>query len=168
MLFPRFALPILFFSILSGGGAFALEASEWNQQGLDLFRAGNDSGAIEAYHQALSIQKDYPIALNNLGIAHYRSGDYPKAEENFKRAIALKGDYVQAVVNLGLVYFRTGRYLDALQQYWKAKSIDPFYVKMRVNKRKAEELLDEELRQHPNDPRLEKLREMKGKMENLP
>ncbi|HEY9764949.1 MAG TPA: tetratricopeptide repeat protein, partial [Chroococcales cyanobacterium] len=152
MLFPRFALPILLFSLFFGRPAFALEASEWNQQGLDLFRAGNDSGAIEAYHQAIAKQKDYPIALNNLGIAHYRHGDFPQAEENFKRAIALKGDYVQAVVNLGLVYFRTGRYFDALQQYWKAKNIDPFYVKMRVNKRKAEELLDEEQKQHPNDP----------------
>lgn len=158
----RFALTLGAFFILSAPPAWA---GDLNQQGLDLFRAGRFQEAINAYQQALEAQPDYPVALNNLGIAQYRLGRYAEAEISFKQAMALKADYVQPVINLGLVYFRTGRYLPALQQYWAAKRIDPYYTKLRVTKRKAEELVEEELDQHPDDPRLLQL---KARLEGTP
>ncbi len=60
--------------------------------------------AIDDFHLAVELDRDYPGAYNNRGSIYAESGQYDKAIVDFNRAIALDPHYVEAYNNRGIAY----------------------------------------------------------------
>ena len=78
--------------------------------------------AIQHFQKALTIDKNYPEAANNLGNAYANIADYAKAVESYKTAL-LNPQYknpAMAFNNLGMVYYRLSRYDEAMDSFKEA------------------------------------------------
>ena len=76
-------------------------------------RAGDLSGALALYTQALEVRRDNPYLHYHRGLVQYRLGDLGAAEESFKRAVRLQRDYIEAHNLLAQVYYQQGRLEEA-------------------------------------------------------
>jgi tetratricopeptide (TPR) repeat protein len=61
--------------------------NSWTNLGMALSLQDKYAEAVEAYEQALKIDKDHPIVLLDLADAEYDLGDYLKATELYRRAL---------------------------------------------------------------------------------
>ena len=87
----------------------------WNQVGNCYLLKGDKRKALLFYNKALSLEKDYSPALNNLGVMYYGDEDYSRALVAFQKAIR-SGDF-KAVprLNLANLYLSYGLYEDAIK-----------------------------------------------------
>ncbi|EGJ35285.1 MULTISPECIES: tetratricopeptide repeat protein [Moorena] len=106
------------------------EASQLNQQAIELFQQGKYSEAIPLAERALEIRqeilgeehRDVAESLNNLAFLYFYKGKYPKAEPLYQQALARKKkllgqdhpDVATSLNNLALLYKSQGRYVDIL------------------------------------------------------
>lgn len=72
------------------------------------------------YQQALDINPDSPLILNNLGYSRYLAGDWPGARKALEAALRVNGNYELAWRNLGLVHAREKNYQFALEALGRA------------------------------------------------
>jgi tetratricopeptide (TPR) repeat protein len=93
-------------------------------KGEELFNAGNYSGAIQNYRQAININPD-PRYYNRLAIALRRDNRDQESVEAFNNAIYLDPDYTIAYVGLGSAHVSLERYDDAIAAYSKALELEP-------------------------------------------
>jgi len=93
-------------------------------KGEELFSAGNYSGAIEHYKEAVEINPD-PRFYNRIAIAKRRNNQNQEAVENFQRAIELNPQYAVAYAGLGGAYVSLQQFDNAIDAYSNALQIDP-------------------------------------------
>jgi len=107
----------------------------WNYLGVAYWSKGNFEEGRKAFEQALSLDDNYPIAINNLGSLHlslYLKNRQPeafqKAVANFKRAIELDPRYESAYNGLGTALRAVGDLEGAIANWEKALEIKPDYA----------------------------------------
>ncbi len=86
---------------------------------------GNYHKAIEDYHAALILKKNYAEALNNRAISYAATGQNEMAFQDYGQAMELKPDYADAYYNRGLLYNRTGRFDLAVLDFTSAVKFNP-------------------------------------------
>ena len=107
------------------------------------------------YTEALKLRPDLAILWNNLGYSAYLLGDFARAKTYMSRALELDSNLESAKSNLALVYVREANYEQALDTFDQNRDIAGAYTNVgylayRVGDLdKAEELLEEAIRQSP-------------------
>lgn len=76
----------------------------WVQLGNKFFDTNQLMNAIEAYDNALAIDRNDPNVLTDQGIMFRRIGWYQKALENFSEANQINPQHPQSLLNMGVVY----------------------------------------------------------------
>ncbi len=83
----------------------------------------------------MSLRRDYPDALNNLGVVFVREQRYPEAEEKFRSCIQTAPDFDQAYMNLARLYM-------ILNQNEKAKEALLALLRRQPENKGAQQALD--------------------------
>ena len=78
---------------------------------------GQMAAAMQAYHQALSLDAGYAKAQYNLGLAQMAIKDYAAADSSFGKALLIDPQYRQALYKRGQLAAQLGRGELALK-YW--------------------------------------------------
>ena len=76
----------------------------WVQLGNKYFDTNQLMDAIEAYDNALAIDRNDPDVLTDQGVMYRRIGWYQKAIENFLEANKVNSQHTQSLLNMGIVY----------------------------------------------------------------
>ncbi len=76
----------------------------WNNLGLLATREGDTASAIGYFKQALKLDPDHFIALENLGNAYRQQKRWDEARETLERALAIKPADPEANYSLGMVF----------------------------------------------------------------
>ncbi|MFN3480499.1 MAG: glycosyltransferase, partial [Thermodesulfovibrionales bacterium] len=89
-------------------------------EGLD-----NIDEALRIADEALSIERDNPLALNLKGIIHYKKGDRDSAYELFSRAIEADPGYGEPYTNLGVIEWSRGNQDRAIELLERGFKLSP-------------------------------------------
>ena len=138
--------------------ALEVEPDLWrahNALGILADQENDHASAIGHFANALNINVNSPMILNNIGYSRYLSGDLEQAARDFYKATELQPDYHPAWSNLGLVYARQGWYADAVSML--GRSVDTpvafnnvgYIASENGDLREAEQLLSEAIRLSP-------------------
>jgi tetratricopeptide (TPR) repeat protein len=82
---------------------------------LEMQKAGDLIGAIDAYKAALSIDPTRVDALSNLGAAYVQLGQFDDAIAHYDAALKIDGSNATVRLNLALAYYKSGRPNEAIQ-----------------------------------------------------
>lgn len=85
-----------------------LEAEDYYNQGVTLYRKGDYSQAIVAFTKAINLSPTVYVSYFSRGILHYVRGDYPAALKDFNKTIELMPDLAVAYYRRGQVYEKIG------------------------------------------------------------
>ncbi len=126
-----------------------------NALGILADRENDHGSAISHFANALAINVNSPMLLNNIGYSRYLSGNLEQAARDFYKATELQPDYLPAWSNLGLVYARQGWYSDAVSML--GRSVDTpvafnnvgYIASENGDLQEAEQLLSEAIRLSP-------------------
>jgi Flp pilus assembly protein TadD len=84
-------------------------------------QAGKPAEAVAELEQAVRLNPEQPVFLNQLGISYRQQGQFAKAREAYEKAIALDPSYPAAYLNLGILFdlyfWDSKRALDLYDQY---------------------------------------------------
>ncbi len=103
-------------------------ANAWNNLGLLAAREGRTDEAVRNFQQALQLNPDHTIALDNLGSAYRQSKHWDDARKTYERALQVNSNDAEANYGLGMVYAQnddTARAYDALQRALKLRPVYP-------------------------------------------
>ncbi|GAB4295178.1 MAG: hypothetical protein Kow0098_17290 [Ignavibacteriaceae bacterium] len=113
------------------------EAGKLFNEGNSQLEAGNYSGAIKNYQDALKIEQDYRIYYQ-LGIAQKKSGELEAAKNSFESCLKLKNDFEAGYNALGGVYYTMGNLAEAINNFKKVLQFaDNEKTKSKVKKNLA-------------------------------
>jgi tetratricopeptide (TPR) repeat protein len=99
-------------------------ANAWNNLGLLATREGRTTEAIPYFEQALKLNPDHLIALENLGNAYRQQKNWDRAREVLEKAVAVGPQDSEANYSLGMVYAQLNdndRAYEYLQRALKAR-----------------------------------------------
>jgi tetratricopeptide (TPR) repeat protein len=82
---------------------------------LEMQKAGDLIGAIDAYKTALSIDATRVDALSNLGAAYVRLGQFDDAIAQYNAALEIDPSNATVRLNLALAYYKSGRPNEAIR-----------------------------------------------------
>lgn len=99
----------------------------WNNLGLLSAREGHTDEAIQQFQQALQLDPDHFIALENLGNAYRQAKRWDHAKSTLQRALQLNPDNAEANYALGMVYAQTDDADRAYEYLQKAVAEKPAY-----------------------------------------
>jgi arylsulfatase A-like enzyme/Flp pilus assembly protein TadD len=106
----------------------------WNYLGVAYWRKGEFASAEEAFQKALSLDKNYPIVLNNLGSLNLSRFGQSKNRDllqqailDFEKALELDPDYASAHNGLGSAFAQAGNLDAAISSWEKAVELKPDY-----------------------------------------
>jgi tetratricopeptide (TPR) repeat protein len=99
----------------------------WNNLGLLSAREGHTDEAIQQFQQALQLDPDHFIALENLGNAYRQAKRWDDAKATLQRALQLNPDNAEANYALGMVYAQTDDADRAYEYLKKAVAEKPAY-----------------------------------------
>jgi tetratricopeptide (TPR) repeat protein len=112
----------LFLAVLITASALAQDmnpdAGKLYNDGNQKLKAGNYTGAIDSYDQALALEKDYRIYYQK-GIALKKLNKLDDARASFEESLKQKPDFEAAYNALGGVYFSMGKYDKAVENFEK-------------------------------------------------
>ena len=94
---------------------------------------GRYSEAIEAFTEALSLDPDYLIALNNRGISYKLNGNLNLALEDLNRALVNNPNYIDAKYNKAKILKELNLETDAITLYQEIINSDPSHYLARNN-----------------------------------
>ncbi len=99
----------------------------YNALGLGYYAEGMKVEAEEAYQKAITLNKNYSDAYNNLGVLYLKESNWDKAIAAFESALSnpLYMSPQIAWVNLGWAYYQKGKLDEALKAYKSALTILP-------------------------------------------
>jgi tetratricopeptide (TPR) repeat protein len=105
----------------------AVNPTERNNAGNNLYSQSDYSAAIKAYQSAQVAAPDDPEAYYNAASAYSRAGEYEKAIEALKQALKTTDPDLtaRAQYNLGNVYFEMRRFGDSVMAYQQVLLIQP-------------------------------------------
>lgn len=113
-------VPLLVSILLLAAPAAQEPAREFDRlvaSGIELHKAGDIVGAIEAYSAALRLEPNQPGVRSNLGAAYVRLGKYDEAIEQYREALRIEPANAAARFNLGLAYYKAARLTDAIAAF---------------------------------------------------
>jgi len=93
----------------------------------------NPEDAAAGFAQALTIDPDFILAHNGMGIAAQKLGNWDDAANAFDRALTLNPGFAEAANNLGILRHKQGRLDDALTSFQRAIETRPDYAKAHRN-----------------------------------
>ena len=105
--------------------AAAADANAWCFLGMACHDQARYDEAVDAYHKAIEIQPDFPVALSNLGNTLKQLGQLDEAEASCREALRLKPDYSTAFNNLGVALVAQGRLQEASATFEEALALMP-------------------------------------------
>ncbi len=97
----------------------------WNNLGLIATREGRIDEAIGYFQEALKINPDYWIALENIGNAYRQQRRWDEARAALERAIAIQPRDAEVNYNLGMVFAQTDDTGRASEYLRKALQLGP-------------------------------------------
>lgn len=92
-------------------------ANAWEGLGWAYLNLKRNTDAIEAFRQALLIQRDFAVAWHNLGVAYTNLKRHTDALEAYRHALRIQPDEAETWNALGFAYASLKRYTDALEAY---------------------------------------------------
>src|SRR5437868_2284775 len=87
--------------------------------------AGNISGAITAYQNALAIRRDIPEVWANLGLMQHQAGDHDGALTSFKTAYQLQPKLFVPLLFLGIENLQLNNRAEAIRYLSTARQLRP-------------------------------------------
>jgi tetratricopeptide (TPR) repeat protein len=99
----------------------------WNNLGLLSAREGHTDEAIQQFQQALQLDPDHFIALENLGNAYRQAKRWDDAKATLRHALQLNPDSAEANYAMGMVYAQTDDASRAQEYLQKALAEKPAY-----------------------------------------
>ena len=99
----------------------------WNNLGLLSAREGRTDEAIQQFQQALQLDPDHFIALENLGNAFRQAKRWDDAKSTLQHALALNPESAEANYAMGMVYAQTNDEDRAFEYLQKAIAEKPAY-----------------------------------------
>ncbi len=99
----------------------------WNNLGLLATRAGDTAKAASCFEQALQLDPDHFIALENLGNAYKQQKRWQEARATLERALSIKPDDAEANYSLGMVFAQIDDTRQAYEHLQKALQARPVY-----------------------------------------
>ena len=99
----------------------------WNNLGLLSAREGHTDEAIQQFQQALQLDPDHFIALENLGNAYRQARRWDEAKTTLQHALQLQPDSAEANYAMGMVYAQTDDTNRAYEYLQKAVTEKPAY-----------------------------------------
>ena len=126
-----------FFSLIVGprSSAFAQEPSQATEKerGIELYRKGNFSEAVEALKEAVKKRQKDSDAWYYLGLSLHRVGEIKDARKAFEKAISLKPDFAPGYTAMAYMQLFSNDYKGAVKNAEKAAALDPknfesFYI----------------------------------------
>jgi tetratricopeptide (TPR) repeat protein len=105
---------------VDAGNFVAFTNRGWTRQ-----LAGDPSGAMADYDEALRLRPHYPLALNDRGYARQMQRDLAGAIADYTQAVAEDPRYAEAVYNRGTAHHDGGNLQAALADYTQAIALDP-------------------------------------------
>ena len=103
----------------------SLNAEVHNNLAVSYYYADSLDGAYDHLNIALSLNRDYPEAINNMGYIYKVAGRYQEAVKLFMKAISLKPKYVFGLNNLGETYLLMKEDENAVRVFQTVLEIDP-------------------------------------------
>ncbi len=104
----------------------------WNFLGLAYWNNGNLEDAQRAYEKSISLDNEYPISYNNLGLLYFSIFEetkdrkvYQKALEKYKKAIELDPFYHTAYYGLGIAYLYADNFESSINSFKKVLELKP-------------------------------------------
>ncbi len=116
----REMVPLLLTLLLFSAPGWQEAAPEFDRlvaSGVELHKAGDILGAIDAYSAALKLEPNHPGVRSNLGAAYVRLGKYDEAIEQYREALRMDGANPTFRFNLGLAYYKAARLDDAIAAF---------------------------------------------------
>jgi Tfp pilus assembly protein PilF len=102
-----------------------------NNLGAVYWRSGDVKAAEREWNEALRLNRQNAIVLNNLGLLCAKEKRYDDAVSYFRRAMRLKPNYTDPHLNLGSVYAETGQGEAAKLQLRAAVALSPLSTRAR-------------------------------------
>jgi tetratricopeptide (TPR) repeat protein len=99
----------------------------WNNLGLLATREGRTADAIPYFQQALAINPDHLIALENLGNAYRQEKQWKLAQTTLEHAVEVGPDDPEANYSLGMVYAQLNQTDRAYERLQTALKLRPNY-----------------------------------------
>ncbi len=124
-----------------GAGGTVADARQLTAQADEAFLAGDYTQAETLYRKSLSIFREQPGALNNLGNALVAMDRYLDAEEVYKQAIEVDPARPEVHGNRGRLWLEAGYPRDAISHFNEALAIDSRWMPAIRGKAKASHLL---------------------------
>jgi len=101
--------------------------SEHITTGLEFFRKGEYSRAIEHFKQAVELNPNSEIGHLNLGMSYFKLGSYETAIEALKTALQLNPKSSASQLFMGLSYLGLGKYSESIPYFEKTKKLNPVF-----------------------------------------
>src|SRR5262245_18232723 len=121
--------------VWSRHSVFAQEASQApeKERGIELYRKGNFSEAVEALKEAVKKQQKDSDAWYYLGLSLHRVGEIKDASKAFEKTISLKPDFAPGYTAMAYMQLFSNDYKGAVKNAEKAVALDPknfesFYI----------------------------------------
>ena len=111
--------------LLTTQAAYAQNATDLLNSGLDKAKSGNLNGAIADWTRAIEIYPQYAMAYYNRGLAKEKLSDFRGAAADYIKAIAINPNYAPAYNGRGNSKHSLKDYQAAISDYTKAIEIDP-------------------------------------------
>jgi tetratricopeptide (TPR) repeat protein len=100
-------------------------ANSWNNLGLLAGREGHTEDAVSDFQEALNLNPDHLIALNNLGGAYRQLKRWEDARTTYERALQVNSDDAEANYGLGMVFAHNDDTAHAFELLQKALKLRP-------------------------------------------
>ncbi len=118
--------------------AQSYEAAQIYNQGIEHYRRGNPTAALDLFNQAIQKNPTYQDAYFNIGTIHFQANRYPQAESAFRRLIELNPRDDQAKFSLALAYEAQGKVTQAQGILRLITPREPSYLKAQELLKKLE------------------------------
>lgn len=101
--------------------------NSWNNLGLLAAREGRTSEAVVYFQEALKLNPDHLIALDNLGSAYRQQKRWDDARKTYERALKIGPEDAEANYGLGMVFAQSDDTMRALNSLQIALKLRPAY-----------------------------------------
>jgi len=102
-------------------------ANSWNNLGLLAAREGRPADAVGYFQEALKLNPDHLIALDNLGSAYRQQKRWDDARKTYERALEVNPNEAEANYGLGMVFAQNDDTARAFEFLQKALKLRPVY-----------------------------------------
>jgi tetratricopeptide (TPR) repeat protein/peroxiredoxin len=99
----------------------------WNNLGLLATREGRTAEAIPYFQEALKLNPDHLVALDNLGNAYRQQTQWGEARKIFERALVVNPQDPEANYSLGMIFAQTDDNERAYEYLQRALKVRPTY-----------------------------------------